>query len=239
MKKSTANKLLVGIVFVVVLIAVLALVVNAASGPSTPRVKKVIPDPEVQEAGKVTPGEAARFKCSDIDSNRERIRCRLNLDEENEYDYLPEECRTFINDSREACVQVYKATQKCWLYKKDSDRFICARSAVGIKGTVAEKKTECDGLLGNERADCILDLRENVDAVVKFRIYNLEEKAGCLMEDGVSQELVVDFVTLMEKKKLDYNEQDTIAGKKEVVSQIRKSWQSFVVKAKGQLGVKG
>lgn len=219
-------------VIAVLLISLLALGALAASGPSVTKTvkKEAPPNPE---PGKVTPEEGAKFKCSQLETMRDRIKCRLQLSEENEYDYLPEECRSFVNESRENCVANYKKSQNCWVSDKDSDRFKCAASAFGLVGTVAEQKAQCNGKTGQNRSTCILELTNRVDAVVKFRIYNLENKAQHLMEKGLADmDTVTAFVDAMEQQKQNYNNAKTTAEKKEVIKGVRKLWREFIAKVR-------
>ena len=224
---------------IVVVISLLGLIAYAASGPiSAPaKVNKTQQAQQTlqQRAGEVSPEESARYKCSTVSTMRDRIQCRLNLTEENEYNYLPEECRALTNISREKCVTNYKKAQNCWTSLNDTERFNCAKRAFGLIGTVASQKAACDGLTGTNRSKCILDLTDRVDAVVKFRIYNLEEKAQRLKEKGVDEELVVNFVTLMEQQKQNYNEAKTTAEKKSIIMSVQSSWQEFITNAKRQV----
>ncbi len=229
---SGVRKFVAVAMFALALVAVLSLFAYAASGPSaTTTVKKE--ENQQPKAGEVTAEEAEKYKCSSADIMRERIKCRLQLAEENEYDYLPEECRAQVNESRGSCVANYRKSQDCWKSDKDSERFKCAASAFGLVGTVAEQKAQCDGMAGQNRSNCILQLRDRVDAVVKFRIYNLEDKAQHLMEKGlVDLETVTGFVTAMEQQKQNYNDAKTIAEKKAIVKGVQKRWQEFIGKVK-------
>ena len=100
---------------------------------------------------------------------------------------------------------------------------------------MASQKAICEGLTGTERSNCILQLRDKVDTVVKFRLYNLEEKSERLKDRGVSEELVVDFVSLIEQKKQEYNQATTAEQKKAIVREVKELWQSFITKAKAQV----
>ncbi|MBI3037057.1 hypothetical protein HYY73_04910 [Candidatus Woesearchaeota archaeon] len=220
--------------FALLLAVVLSLAVTAASGPSAARTVKKEEKPQ-PKAGEVTPEEAAKYKCSTIDTMRERIKCRLQLKEENEYDYLPEECRAQVNESRGKCVSDYHKSQNCWKSLKDDERFDCAKKSFGLVGTVASQKAVCDGLTGQNRSDCILQLRDRVDAVVKFRIYNLEEKAQRLIEKGLAtEEAATNFITQMEQQKQNYNDAKTVAEKKAVIKGVQRLWKEFISNAKGK-----
>lgn len=224
------RKFVAASMFALALVAVLSLFAYAASGPSA--VQTVKENPQAK-AGEVSSEEAAKYKCSSIDTMRERVKCRLQLKEENEYDYLPEECRALVNESRGSCVSNYHKSQQCWVSLNDSERFDCAKKAFGFAGTVASQKSQCEGLTGTNRSGCILQLRDRVDAVVKFRIYNLEDKAQRLMENGlVDLETVTAFVTALEQQKQNYNNAKTTADKKAVVMGVQKLWQDFITKVK-------
>ncbi|MBI2581016.1 hypothetical protein HYV85_04390 [Candidatus Woesearchaeota archaeon] len=201
--------------------------VYAASGPSVV-VKKE--NPKLQpKAGEVTPEEAAKYKCSELGTMNDRIRCRLKLQEENEYDYLPEECRAQVNESREKCVANYKKSQSCWVSLNDTKRFECAKKSFGLVGTVAAQKAQCENLTGQNRSSCILELRDRIDAVVKFRIYNLEEKAQRLMEKGLAtEEAASNFITQMEQQKQNYNAAQAVAEKKAVVKGVQRQWKELI-----------
>ena len=232
-KNVSLGKIAVAVVLAVAVLSMLSMVAYAVSGPISPQKKAVdAQQPAQPKAGEVTPEEAARYKCSSIQTMQDRIRCRLSLAEENEYDYLPEECRALINQSREKCVANYKKSQGCWASLKDTERFSCAKKAFGLDGTVASQKGACDALTGTNRSNCILNLTGKVDAIVKFRIYNLEEKAQRLMEKGANGELVANFVILLEQKKQEYNSANTTEQKKTVVREVQHSWQAFITKAK-------
>ena len=230
------KKFVAAAMFALALVAVLSLFAYAASGPSVVQTVKKEPEKPQPKAGKVTPEEAAKYKCSEIETIGERIRCRLQLKEENEYDYLPEECRALVNESREKCVANYKKSQQCWKSLKDSERFKCAASAFGLAGTVASQKAQCDNLTGPNRSSCILQLRDTVDAVVKFRIYNLEEKAQRLMEKGlVDAGTAANFVIAMEQQKQNYNDVKTVAEMKAIIKGVQRLWKEFIATAKRQV----
>ncbi|MBI2549924.1 hypothetical protein HYV83_01970 [Candidatus Woesearchaeota archaeon] len=235
------RKLLVAVMFAFVLLATLSLFAYAASGPSVAKTVKEDekPKPQVQKAGEVTADEAAKYKCSDLTAMNDRIRCRLKLQEENEYDYLPEECRALVNESRGKCVADYKKSQQCWTSLNDTERFDCAKKSFGLVGTVASQKAQCNNLTGTNRSGCILQLRDRVDAVVKFRIYNLEEKAQRLMEKGLAtEEAAANFITQMEQQKQNYNAAQAVAEKKAVVKGVQKLWKEFISNMKPGLAGK-
>lgn len=224
-------------------VALVAVTLSAAAyAASGPRPKPTPPPPPAENVEKppmpptdITAAEAERYKCSTITSARERIRCRINLQEENELNYLPEECRALNGSARGNCVSNYNLVQKCWDFARDEQRIGCAKREFGLNGTVASQKAICEGLTGTERSNCILQLRDKVDTVVKFRMYNLEEKAQRLKARGVSEELVVDFVTLIEQKKQEYNNAKTGEEKKAIVREVKELWQSFITNAKRQV----
>ncbi len=190
---------------------------------SPPEVKCKTPEASVKET----------YKCSGLTSKKERIRCRIRLDKENEYNYLPEECRAQSGNERINCTKAYKSVEKCWEFEKDQRRFECARNEFALRN-IADERAECEAL-GDNKSACLRNFREKVDRAVKFRIYNLEEKAERLMGKGKANESeLVDLVEQLEQKKLDYNKARTKEAKKIVLQDVRELWKAFVDKIKAR-----
>ncbi|MBI2574891.1 hypothetical protein HYV82_03330 [Candidatus Woesearchaeota archaeon] len=190
-------------------------------------------DPPQVECREIVPSVKSAFKCSELQTKKARLKCRINLPEENEYDYLPEECRALSGASRGNCTSNYQKVQKCWQFDRDERRFECARNEFALKN-IANERAECEAL-GTNKSSCMRQLREKVDAYIKFRIYNLEEKAGRLKNKGVSEARVVDLVAALEDKKLAYNAADTKDEKKKVLKEVKELWRVFVEEAKMQI----
>jgi len=170
----------------------------------------------------------ANLKCSQLGTVRERIKCRVNLPEENELNYLPEECRALTGLSTARCVTNYQTVQRCFQLENDVARVSCAKKNL-VLGRVAEEKSKCTNTA------CLEELRTKVFDVVKFRIYNLEYKAQELKEKGVDENLILNFITSAEQKKIDFNNAQTIAEKKQIVRDVISLWKDFVSKAKEQV----
>ncbi len=173
-----------------------------------------------------------KFVCSEYNTSKDRIRCRINLAEENEYDFLPEECKNQTGVLRATCVQSYKKVSKCWDEDSDSKRFECAKKEYVLEN-VANERAKCEAL--ENHTDCKKELIKKVDTLVKFRIYNLEQKAQKMKEKGANEETVVDFITLLESKKLEYNQQISKEGKKKILDDIRSAWTQFVKQARSDM----
>ncbi len=195
------------------------------------RITESVP-PQV-ECKETEPTVKDKFKCSELQTRKARLKCRINLPEENEYDYLPEECRALSGSARGNCTANYQKAQKCWQFDRDERRFECARNEFALKN-IANERAECEAL-GTNKSICMRQLREKVDLLVKFRIYNLEDKAGRLKNKGVSEDRVVDLIAALEDKKLAYNAAGTKDGKKKVLKEVRELWRVFVEEAKMQI----
>lgn len=171
----------------------------------------------------------AKLKCSELGTSRERLKCRINLPYENELNYLPEECRGLIGIDRARCVTTYQTVHQCFQLQNDVARVACAKKNL-VLVSITEEKGKCAG-----NSTCIQELQTKVFDSVKFRIYNLEQKAQELKEKGVDENLVLDFITSAEQKKAEFNNAKAIAEKKQVVNDVIKLWLDFVKKAKEQL----
>ncbi len=71
--------------------------------------------------------------------------------------------------------------------------------------------------------------------MIKFRFYDLEERAEEMEELGVSEELISEFVTNLEMKKQEFNNAKTKEERKQIILDVRKLWQDFIKDAKGQI----
>ena len=169
-------------------------------------------------------------KCGGYLDLPDRVRCRLDLREEqaDEYEnFFPEECRSW--EDQQKCVQLYRSVQNCWELPNSVARISCLQGKVGITN-VREQKSGC-----GEDQTCLQKLREDVYTLIKLRLYNLEEEAEEWMEDGkLTSEEVADFVVRMEESKLAFNQAQNKQERKQVIMQARQYWLELVRKVKGR-----
>ena len=191
----------------------------------TDRVKEKLATVDASETG---------LKCGNLDNIDDRVKCRLKLEGEDRYNeaklqFLPEECRAQDGEKRSRCIRVYKLTQQCWKNDDDKLRVNCVKRNMGLEKPVKEEIASCKELDGDERTKCVNDLRESVYDSVKFRFYNLEEKAENLLDDGkIDEETVMRFISALEAKKIEFNEAGTIKEKKQIVNEVKVLWKNFV-----------
>ncbi len=176
------------------------------------------------EESSVTVSDGSALKCGGYLDIRDRVRCRLDLREEqaDEYEnFFPEECRSW--EDQQKCIQLYRAVQNCWELPNSIARISCLQGKVGITN-VREQKSGC----GEDQA-CLQALREDVYTLIKLRLYNLEEEAEEWMEEGkLTSEEVADFVVHMEQSKLAFNQAQTKQERKQVIMQARQYWLELV-----------
>lgn len=177
------------------------------------------------------------LKCGNLASREERVRCRLNLEDEeyareNELSYLPEECRDLTGERKNNCISLYKKTQRCWQFPVGESRLQCVRENLNLGRSLSAEIRNCDAR-GTERAKCISDVREKAFSLIKFRFYDLEERAEKLAEEEkVSNDDIVLLVTKLEDKKVEFNNAATIAQKRAIVLEVRQVWKEFVKKVR-------
>ena len=183
---------------------------------------------------------ASKIICGNKTNMRERIFCRLNLApedlaEEHEYKYLPEECRALAATDQNKCVNRYKSYQPCWSVKAGEERFNCARNILKLGRVISEEVKNCRNKTGSEQSACKNETKEKVFAIIKFRFYDLEERAEKLAEKGVSLQTVADFENTIEAKKQAFNQAQTFEERKQIILDVRQAWQEFVSKARAEL----
>jgi len=200
----------------------------------------VIPPPAVTPLPVAALSETDEgLQCGDLPNVKERVKCRLSLsgserEEEYKLRYLPEECLAQKGAQRGLCIARYKSVQTCWLQPVGDKRINCVKQEFKL-GNIAETKATCDQKSATAKAACIKDLREKVYNLVKFRFDDLEERAEELEEKGVSRDSVVELVTALETKKLEFNDKITIEEKKQVILSVRDEWKTFVQKAREEM----
>ncbi len=183
-----------------------------------------------------------KLKCQKIDIMRDRIACRLSLTEEEqaqelELQYLPEECRPIANiDDKEQCVQTYAKLQKCWMFPDGDVRINCVKEQIGLKSLDVAKKN-CAEKEGTYKSICLNEINKLQYWIIKFRFYDLEERAEKLMESNpdLKKAIVIDFITAVEEKKLEFNQAATKEKKKQIILEVRELWKDFVKKARADL----
>lgn len=174
----------------------------------------------------------AELQCGNKITLHDRVWCRLNLtpaamNRELAIQYLPEECRV-LNDTtaQTACIERYKSYQPCWAIDDNAERVDCARSVLNLQPRLADDIRACVGDIS-----CYRELQAKVYDLIKFRFYELEERAEALAEAGVSLEAVTDFIVLIIEKKLDFNQATTTGQRRQVILDVRTGWQNFITQA--------
>lgn len=185
-----------------------------------------------EEGLKAQEKKGEKMKCGGLMEIQERVRCRLQLRKEQREEYenfLPEECKAHTDVAvQEECVEYYQAVQECWDFPNGPSRFNCARRALKL-GDILTEKANCNALDAGKRENCNEELREHGYAMIKFRLYNLEQEAEKLMEEGkLSQEEVVAFVVKMEEKKRWFNGAETNEERRNIIMDARNDWIGLV-----------
>ncbi len=188
------------------------------------------------EKGKNGEITGKELKCGGYLDIEDRVKCRLSLREEekNEYEnFFPEECKARTDPGeQESCLKVYQAVQECWDFPNGPSRISCVKKQL-ILGDIFTEKANCNALDAGKRENCNKELREKAYALIKFRLYNLEEEAEKLMEAGkLTEEEVAAFVVQMEKSKLSFNAAKAKEERRQIILQARKYWIELVRKVK-------
>ena len=216
------------LVFIFASLIVVSFIVSGAGGGSGGKSTPKAETPQVQQPEQI-------IKCSELSSLQERVPCRIkkiNQGEETEFD--PEECRSFVGTKRDSCLQTYSAAQSCWSTDNNDERIQCIKNFLKIS-SITEEKDKCSRLENTEKAQCIASLKERVFTMAKFRFYNLEERAEYFMREGANEKIVSDFIIAMELKKQEFNNADSIAEKKNTVLEAKEIWKEFIDNIRTQI----
>lgn len=189
----------------------------------------------------VTSQACPHLQCGDKATLHDRIACRLNLAPEGaaqelKIQYLPEECRTAANAAeKNECIARYKSYAPCWNLPAGEGRFACARQVLNLGQSVADEAKQCQGKVGPGRASCEQGLKEKVLYMVKFRFYDLEQRAEDLARRGADLSVVTSLETAIETKKQEFDAAKTQNNLRQIILDVRAAWQDFVNKVKDQV----
>ncbi|MBI5728844.1 MAG: hypothetical protein HY983_01175 [Candidatus Magasanikbacteria bacterium] len=214
------------------------LAVLAAGGGGGGSVFVETPAPVVAPAP--APAPTPTLRC-DQETMKERIQCRLGLNEEEEeqelaIQYLPEECRTLMSGEQETCIDRYKALRSCWEKPVGVGRSACAAAALGIKKNLATDLKQCLKQTGVERKVCQAAVKAKGFALIKFRLYDLSERAEGLLRSGKADlTSVTNLVNAMEATKQKFNQASTYAARRALILSARAEWKKFVAKFRGKI----
>ncbi len=195
--------------------------------------------PTVANPPPVTKKACEKLQCGNKANLKDRIACRLNLAPEGitrelEIQYLPEECRVIKNQGQQKkCIELYKAYQPCWGTQAGEGRFSCARNVLKLGPVLSEEVKTCQGKTGQEQVACKEEVKERVFSMIKFRLYDLEERAEKLAEEGKADiDGVADFVTLVEQKKQGFDNAKTKEERRQAILDVQTAWKEFMKKGK-------
>jgi len=184
--------------------------------------------------------EEDELKCGNLGTLGERISCRLGLEEEEQEEelelyYLPEECRVLSGGVRGICIARYKSVQTCWKYPIGNERVSCAKRVIKL-GTLQAEKETCDKLTGQEKSACVKEIKNKVYNIIKWKFYDLEERAEDFMKRGfVDEESVSDFIAKSEQNKIKFNQAATKDERKNIILDVRNDWKEIVEIVRGNL----
>ncbi len=203
--------------------------------------QKTVDCPAVDTPEPVPIQKCDHLQCGNLPTLRERILCRINLSpagvaRELEIQYLPEECRADKDSTEKTdCIARYKSLQPCWNLPVGEGRLACARAVVKIGPVISDEVKTCEGKTGAEAVACKKDIREKVLYMIKFRFYDLEQRAEDLITRGAPAQTATDFVIFIEQEKQAFNNATTDDARIAVIDAVRTAWQQFVAAVKNQV----
>jgi len=158
------------------------------------------------------------LKCGGLLEIKDRVRCRINLENEQEeyQNFFPEECRNHKDPDK--CLQIYRSVSECWDLITSKKRINCLKEKINLK-----ENEICTSI------ECKKELNEKILTMIKLRFYNLEEQAEILEERGLlNKEPIIDFVAEIEQKKLEFNDAKNKQEMKQIIQDVRILWKNLI-----------
>ena len=172
------------------------------------------------------------LKCGNLNTLKERVACRLEMEkdgqeEELELYYLPEECAALSGAARGICIARYKSVQTCWKFPIGEGRVACVKRTIRLE-TIQEEKEKCSSLRGENKSVCVRGIKNKAYDLIKWRFYDLEERAEDFMKRGLaSEDAAVDFISKTEQNKISFNDAKTKEERKEIIFEVKSDWKKL------------
>lgn len=174
------------------------------------------------------------IRCGQLDSLEQRINCRLDLTneelaEEFKILYFPEYCKVEpTTDEQISCIARYQALGPCWQLPVGPDRVECAKDVIKLKD-INQEKTNCLNQPGQNRPACTENLKEKVEQLIIFHMYELEVQAESLLAQGqVGQDAVAELELFIETKKQQIETAKNVREWKIIIWQVKDAWEKFI-----------
>ena len=215
-------------------------IIDAKEQVSVEKEESVIMDTSKKEVKDTEKEKIGEIKCANLKTIKERVSCRLGQEKEEQEEelqlyYLPEECAALSGASRGICIARYKSVQTCWKFPVGGERVSCVKRAIGLD-TIQEEKEKCNKLIGENKSVCVRDIKNKNYDLIKWRFYDLEERAEDFMMRGlVDKEYVINFIVKVEEKKIRFNKADTKEERKNIILDVRNDWKGLVGNIKERL----
>ena len=131
-------------------------------------------------------------------------------------------------EEKVACVAFYRSMNSCWRHPIGSaERNICAENVIGMTD-ITEEKERCEATLGSARQTCVAELKEKVELLVLFHLYELEARAEELLGLGlVTKEAVVELEVFIETKKTEVERAGSPSTWKTIIKEAKFKWGEF------------
>ncbi len=179
------------------------------------------------------------FYCEDEVSMRARVACVLALPKEalKNIEYVPEECREHTPSARAVCIETRRRLESCQsIDLTDEKREACVKPKLNFTTSIIDSVNACKDELGFKKRLCLVEVRERVFTLTKFRMDGLVLKAHALWEDKrVGETDAIDFAVVVNEKKVAFDKAETITKKKEVLHELKAAWESFKKKVKEEV----
>jgi hypothetical protein len=137
---------------------------------------------------------------------------------------------------KKECIARYQSFQPCWNLPAGDGRFVCAERALGMgTSSIAVDIAACQAKAGGAQASCMQTLKENTLYMIKFRFYDLEQRAEDLARRGADLGAVANLETTVEIKKQAFDAAQTKDQFAQIIRDVRTSWQGFVNQVKDEI----
>ena len=178
------------------------------------------------------------LQCNKLNTEPDRLSCRLTLNASDTLNYMPEYCRTKSAQDYRDCLAFENAFMSCRKLDKAALRDDCVKQKLGMDAFQG-KYGSCIAQQGSYRRLCLQQLDKDILIMAQFRLTVLLDRLKDAHAAGVSDTRVTGLMQRVEQAKSDFSSKRTVDDMTIVLQDMQRDWNLFVRQAGIELAMKG
>lgn len=145
---------------------------------------------------------------------------------------MQEECSQNMTS---ACRHMINAVKECKNETPGLDRAECARDKLRLGKIVSQLVKGCQDDNQTNQSSCVQNITDRVYAYATIKLQDLADRAEMLIDAGVDESIVNEFVALVEEAIIAFGESQSLEEKKAIILEVRHAWLGLIQDAKSSI----